>query len=90
MNQISEGISVNLDQNISSSPCYFPYPPSLIHCCVIVSYEIQWSDIAHLSILRQKISKPYCRTREELSGRGGTLATVRGISDWKEPNMISI
>jgi hypothetical protein len=56
MNQISGGISVNLDQNISSSPCYFPYPPSPINCCVIVSYEIQWSDIAHLSISRQKKS----------------------------------
>ena len=76
MNQISGGISVNLDQNISSSPCYFPYPPSPINCCMIVSNEIQWSDITHLSISRQKTFKPYCRTKEELLGLGGTLATM--------------
>ena len=53
------------------SPWYFSYPPSPINCRVIVSYDIQLSNRAHLCISRQKISKPYYRTREELTGRGG-------------------
>jgi hypothetical protein len=75
MYQISGGISVNLDQNISSSPCYFSYPPSPINCCVIVSYEIQWSDIAHLSISRQK------KLQTLLSYQGRAVMSWWDISD---------
>jgi hypothetical protein len=51
------------------SPLYHSYPASLIER-VIVSYEAQQNNRVHPSTSWQKIFKLYCRTREEVPGRG--------------------